>query len=207
MSRTRVKICGITRLEDAEAAVQAGADAVGLVCVPASPRFIAGEQAAMIARRLPPFVASVLLFMDAPASFVREQIDRVAPSLLQFHGAETPSYCAQFARPYLKSVAMGAEQDLAQLAERYRDAAALLLDAHAPGEMGGSGQRFDWQAARAAPCRIVLAGGLRPDNVGAAIRTARPYAVDVSSGVEVVPGRKDPTLIQRFIDEVRKADA
>jgi phosphoribosylanthranilate isomerase len=203
--RTRVKFCGLTRPADAEAAVRLGVDAIGLVLVPASARFIELAPAAIIRRRLPPFVQAVALFLDAPAEAVKRAVGELQPDLLQFHGNESPEFCASFGRPYLRAVPMPGEQDLAGWERRFAGASALLLDAHAAGELGGQGRAFDWTAIRATR-PFVLAGGLTPGNVGAAIRAARPYAVDVSSGIEQAPGVKDEAKMRRFIEEVRKAD-
>jgi phosphoribosylanthranilate isomerase len=203
--RTRVKFCGITRPADAEVAVRLGVDAVGLVLVPASARFIELAPAAIIRRRLPPFVQAVALFLDATAETVKRAVGELQPDLLQFHGDESPEFCASFGRPYLRAVPMQGEGDLAGWERRFAGAAALLLDAHAAGELGGHGRAFDWGAIQATR-PFVLAGGLTPANVGAAIRAARPYAVDVSSGIEQAPGVKDEAKMRRFIEEVRKAD-
>ena len=205
MSRTRIKFCGIARAADADAAVRLGADAIGLVLAPESPRFIRPEQAAIIRRRLPPFVQAVALFRNAPAGEVRAAIDALHPDLLQFHGDEAPDYCAAFGLPYLRAVPMKAAVDLAAWERRFAAAAALLLDAHGPAEAGGQGRTFDWSAIRAAR-PYVLAGGLSPDNVGDAVRALRPYAVDVSTGIESAPGLKDEDRMRRFIEAVRKAD-
>lgn len=204
-ARTRVKFCGITRPADADAAVQLGVDAIGLILAPGSPRFIDVAQAAIIRRRLPPFVQAVALFRDAPAETVRRALDELAPDLLQFHGDESPEYCASFGRRYLRAVPMRQGADLADWERRFAGAAALLLDAHGAGEQGGQGRTFAWGGIRAGR-PFVLAGGLTPANVGAAVRTARPYAVDVSSGVEQAPGVKDAAKMRRFIEEVREAD-
>ena len=203
--RTRVKFCGMTRPDDVDAAVRLGADAIGLILVPGSPRFIDVAQAAMIRRRLPPFVQAVALFRDAAADAVRRALDALRPDLLQFHGEESPEYCASFGWPYLRAVPMKPVAELADWERRFAGAAALLLDAHGAGEQGGSGRTFDWTAIRASR-PFVLAGGLTPGNVGEAVRTARPYAVDVSSGIERAPGEKDAAKMRRFIEEVRKAD-
>lgn len=203
--RTRVKFCGMTRPQDAEAAVQLGVDAIGLILVPGTPRFIDVPQAAIIRRRLPPFVQAVALFRNAAANDVDRAIGELQPDLLQFHGEETPEFCERFDWPYLRAVPMKPVADLAQWEQRFAGATALLLDAHGAGERGGSGRTFDWTAIRASR-PFVLAGGLTPDNVGAAVRTARPYAVDVSSGVEQSPGVKDVAKMRRFLEEVRKAD-
>ncbi len=203
--RTRVKFCGMTRPEDAEVAARLGADAVGLILVPGSPRFIDLPQAAIIRRRLPPLVQAVVLFLDAPSETVRRAVDELQPDLLQFHGDESPEFCASFGRPYLRAVPMRGAVDLAEWERRHAGAAALLLDAHAAGELGGQGRTLDWSAIRASR-PFVLAGGLTPDNVGRAVREARPWAVDVSSGIERAPGMKDAGKMHRFIEEVRKAD-
>jgi len=204
-SRTRVKFCGIKRPADAEAAARLGVDAVGLILAPESPRFITLPQAVIIRRRLPPFVQAVALFRNAAADTVRRALDELVPDLLQFHGDEDPVYCASFGHPYLRAVPMKDAVDLAPWEQRFAAARALLLDAHGAGEPGGQGRTFDWGAIRASR-PFVLAGGLTPDNVGAAIRAARPYAVDVSSGIEQAPGMKDASKMQRFIEEARKAD-
>ena len=205
MVRTRVKFCGITRPADADAAVRLGVDAVGLVLAAGSPRFIELPQAAMIRRRLPPFVQAVALFRNATAEAVKRALEQLQPDLLQFHGEESPEFCASFGRAYLRAVPMKGGVDLGQWEQRFASATALLLDAHAPGEPGGQGKAFDWSAIRASR-PFVLAGGLTPDNVAQAVRGARPYAVDVSSGIESSPGIKDQAKMQQFIEEVRKAD-
>lgn len=204
-ARTRVKFCGITQPHDAEVAARLGADAVGLILAPESPRFITLAQAAIIRRRLPPFVQAVALFRNAAADAVQHALDQLEPDLLQFHGDEDPAFCASFGRPYLRAVPMKDAGDLAQWERRFAAASALLLDAHGAGEPGGQGRSFDWHSIRAQR-PFVLAGGLGPDNVGAAIQAARPYAVDVSSGIEQAPGVKDVEKMRRFIEEVRKAD-
>lgn len=207
MRRTRIKLCGMTRPEDAEAAVRLGADAIGLILAPGSPRFISLEQAAMIRRHLPPFVQAVAVLRNADAPAVRQAIAALQPDLLQFHGEESPAFCERFGLPYLRAVPMQGAAAPAEWARRYAGASGLLLDAHAPGEQGGQGRRFDWsQVPRDAGKPIVLAGGLSPDNVGEAVRRVRPYAVDVASGVESAPGVKDQGRMQRFIEEVRRAD-
>ncbi len=204
---TRVKICGITRIEDGLAAAHAGADAIGLVFAPASPRRVTAAQAAAIAAALPPFVSSVALFVDPSAEEVRAVLQRFRPDLLQFHGDEPPDFCAAFGLPYLKAVRVRPATDLLQYAAAYAGARGLLLDAYHPDSHGGTGQRFDWDLIpRGLPRPIVLAGGLDPDNVAAAVSRVRPWAVDVSSGVEVAKGIKDASRIARFIREVRNAE-
>jgi phosphoribosylanthranilate isomerase len=203
-----VKICGITSVMDAEAAVAAGADAIGLVFYPRSPRAVSVEQASAIAATIPPFVTTVALFVDAGREAVNRVLASVPVGLLQFHGSEDPAYCAGFQRPWIKSVAMRAGVDLAGAARHYSAARGLLLDAWEEGIPGGTGKTFDWDQARSLPGHmpLVLAGGLNPDNVGAAIARVRPLAVDVSSGVEQAPGRKDKSRIAQFMAAVRDAE-
>jgi phosphoribosylanthranilate isomerase len=204
---TAVKICGITRLEDGLAAAHAGAHAIGVVFHPASPRYVAPEAAAGIVARLPPFVASVALFVDAPPETVHAVLHAVPVDMLQFHGSEPPDYCVAFERPFLKAVRVKPGVDLLQYARRYAAAKGLLVDAFEDGVHGGTGQSFDWALIPdRLPLPIVLAGGLTPDNVGAAVRTVRPWAVDVSSGVEREKGIKDAAKIAAFIRGARDAD-
>lgn len=201
MTRVRTKICGITSVQDAMAAVEAGTDAIGLVFHKASSRAITIEQAAEIAQAVPPLVTRVALFMDADAGEVRRVIEQVDIDLLQFHGQESAGYCRQFGRPYMKAVPMGEPDiDLAAWAQSYHDARALLLDAHRAGQAGGQGESFAWSSELAAvDVPLMIAGGLSPDNVGAAITRFAPYAVDVSSGVESAPGIKDSHLMRAFV--------
>jgi phosphoribosylanthranilate isomerase len=218
MARTRVKICGITRLEDGVAAAQAGADAIGFVFWPGSPRAVAVERARAIAAALPPFVTTVGLFVDPVPDHVRATLEALPLDLLQFHGAEPPELCRAFGRPYVKAVPVGgnaARVDLLEYAARYPDACGLLFDAPpSDGLPGGTGQTFDWDVLPIdLPRPLVLSGGLTAANVGGAIRRLRPWAVDVSSGVEAigpdgkpVRGTKDPARIVAFIEEVRHAD-
>lgn len=222
--KTRIKFCGITREADAVAAVAAGADAIGLVLAPESPRFIAPARAAMIRGRLPASVQAVTVFRNASADTVREAIEVVRPDVLQFHGEETPEFCASFGVRYWRAVPMKGGADVGEYARRFATAAALLLDSHAPGEQGGQGRPFDWdqlkkgsepffgphgekRALTPFSGGIILAGGLTPENVAEAVRRVRPYAVDVATGVESAPGVKDAAKLQRFADEVRRADA
>jgi phosphoribosylanthranilate isomerase len=203
--RTRVKFCGITQLADALAAIDCGVDALGFVFHPASPRYLAPEQAGAIIAALPPFVCTVGLFVDAPAEFVRDVVTRTRLDLVQYHGAEDPERCRAVARPYVKAIAMKPDLDLAREAGRYGDAAALLLDTYHPTLAGGTGQGFDWTrvpAERTKP--IVLAGGLTADNVAAAIAAVGPYAVDVSGGIEQSKGIKDPVKMRAFMSEVSR---
>lgn len=204
---TRIKICGITRPEDGLAAALAGADAIGLVFEARSPRFVSIEQALAVTRALPPFIKVVGLFVNAPAEQVRELMGRVALDLLQFHGDEPADFCRIFSRPYLKAIAMREGIDVRSAAGRYPDAAGILLDAHHARLAGGTGERFDWSRIPAELGKpLVLAGGLTPDNVGTAVHQVRPYAVDVSSGVEQGQGIKDARKIAAFVDAVRRSE-
>jgi phosphoribosylanthranilate isomerase len=207
MTRTRIKFCGMTRLEDALVAAALGADAIGLVFTRHSKRFITPEHAAAIRDSLPPLVSIVALFMDDQADWVATVERALRPDLLQFHGVETPAYCESFDTPYLKAVAMAGMEDVVALLDAHPKARGFLLDGHAPGEAGGSGQRFDWSRVPGDSGRsLMLAGGLHADNVADAIRVARPWGVDVSSGIESAPGIKDPRAMRDFIVRVRKAD-
>ncbi|OEC52599.1 MULTISPECIES: phosphoribosylanthranilate isomerase [Pseudomonadaceae] len=206
MSTVRVKICGITRVEDALAAVAAGADAIGLVFYAPSPRAVTAEQARVIISALPPFVTTVGLFVDMPGEELDSVLATVPLDLLQFHGDESPDVCRRHGRPYLKALRIRPGDDVPALIERYSDASGVLLDTYVPGTPGGTGEAFDWSLVPSAPSRpVVLAGGLTPGNVAEAIRRVRPYAVDVSGGVEAAKGIKDPVLIRAFIDAVRTA--
>jgi phosphoribosylanthranilate isomerase len=204
---TAVKICGITRPEDALAAARCGAHAIGLVFYRPSPRYVTPEKARDIIRMLPPFVTTVGLFVDAPAGEVSDVLSVAPVNLLQFHGAETPEFCRRFGLPYLKAVRVRAGVDLLQYASDYHDAKALLLDAFVDGTHGGTGETFDWNLVpRGLPLPVVLSGGLDAANVTEAIRKVRPWAVDVSSGVETGKGIKDPAKIAAFMSGVRNAD-
>lgn len=205
---TRIKCCGMTRVGDALLAAQLGADAIGLVFTARSRRQVTLAQARAIVLALPPFVASVALFMDDEAALVNRVLDELQPALLQFHGDESDDWCAQFGRPYLKAIAMGeGAAALAQL-QAYPRAAGLLLDGHAAGAAGGGGRAFDWSLLpRGLAQPVVVAGGLHAGNVGDAVRATRPWAVDVASGVESAPGVKDPARLEAFIRAVRAADA
>ena len=206
--RTRVKICGITRVEDAEAAVAAGADAIGLVFAEASPRCVTPEQARTLTAALPPFITVVGLFVDMPATQIREVLGQVPLDLLQFHGSETPEDCQLFGRPYIRAIRMMPGVDLAVEARRYAKAAGLLLDAYDPQVVGGTGVTFDWtRIPRNLNKPEILAGGLTPENVARAIQAVRPYAVDVSSGVEQSKGIKDAAKIAAFIRAVEEGSA
>lgn len=204
--RTRIKICGITRIEDALAAAQAGADAIGLVFYPPSPRYVSVEQARAIVGSLPPFVSAVALFVNAAPAEVERVIDRVRPALLQFHGDESPADCERFGHPYLRAARMRDGFDLLDFAQRFSTSRALLLDAFVPG-YGGAGEVFDWSRIPANVAHpLVLSGGLHAANVTQAIRRVRPWGVDVSSGVEASKGVKSARRIAEFIAAVRAAD-
>ncbi|HEY1077234.1 MAG TPA: phosphoribosylanthranilate isomerase [Fontimonas sp.] len=207
MSRTRIKFCGIRRPADAQAAVALGVDAIGFVLVPQSKRHVALSRAASIRTALPPFVAAVALLMNPSEREVHAAIEAIRPDLLQFHGAETPGFCASFGLPYLKAVAMKGAVNLPREARRYKSASGLLLDGNAPGAMGGQGETFDWTQARGVKSPLIVAGGLTPANVARAVRLVRPYAVDVSSGIESAPGIKDAAKMRAFVAAVRRADA
>jgi len=204
---TAVKICGVARVEDARAAARYGAHAIGLVFYRPSPRYVAPQLAREIIRALPPFVTAVGLFVDAAADEVREVIAVAPVGLLQFHGSESPEFCRRFGVPYMKAVRVRPGTDLLQYARDYHDAKALLLDAYVAGTHGGTGQSFDWSLIpRTLPLPVVLSGGLDARNVIGAIQQVRPWAVDVSSGVESAPGIKDAGKIAAFISGVRNAD-
>lgn len=203
--RTRVKICGITRVEDAQAAVRAGADAIGLVFDPKSPRYVTKERAASIAQAVEPFVSIVGLFVDAAPETIRDTLSRVPITLLQFHGSETPGQCSLYDLPYMKAVRMRDDVDVRAEAAAHAGAVALLLDTYVAEVAGGSGHAFDWKRIPTDLNKpMIVAGGLTPANVGAAIKTARPYAVDVSSGVEMTKGIKDSEKIEAFMRAVRE---
>lgn len=205
--RTRVKICGFTRVEDAVFAARAGADAIGLVFYPPSPRHVEIGQAQEIVAALPAFVSVVALFVDAQEAAIREVLANLAVDCIQFHGDEQPETCRIYGKRYIKAVRMRDGVDIAALADEYADAAGLLLDAYHPHAKGGTGQAFDWDLLpKKCPLPIILAGGLEADNVGAAITRATPYAVDVSSGVEQNKGIKDPTKIAAFMNAVTLGD-
>jgi len=205
--RTRVKICGITRPQDALEAVRQGADAIGLVFYPPSPRAVSVAQAAAITRILPPFVTVVGLFVNAGEATLRQVLAEVPLDLLQFHGDETPEACGRYGRPYIKAVRMREDVDLQRLRRQYADAAGLLLDTYRKGVPGGTGEAFEWDRIPADLAdQIILAGGLTPENVEQAIREVHPYAVDVSGGVEKAKGIKDPDKILAFMRGVERAN-
>lgn len=207
MSRTRLKICGITRDIDLAAALGAGADAIGFVFYPPSPRFLDLERAAALAAAVPPFVARVGLFVNAEAAEVHRTLEAMPLELLQFHGEEDEAYCRQFGRPYVKAARVRPELDLLEFARRFPSARGLLLDAYVEG-YGGSGQGFDWSLIPASlPLPVILSGGLYAGNVADAVRRVRPWAVDVSSGVEQAKGIKDADKIAAFVAALKTADA
>jgi phosphoribosylanthranilate isomerase len=206
--RTRIKICGIRVPEHALVAADAGADAVGLVFYGPSPRYVQLNQAAAVVAVLPPYVMAVGLFVNAAEGEVRESLNAIRLDLLQFQGDESPEFCARFGVPWVRAVRMEEGVDLVEYARRFSGARALLLDAHVPGEAGGTGRMFDWShIPRDLPMPIILSGGLTPANVGRAVREVKPWAVDVSSGVESARGTKDPRKIVEFIRSVRIEDA
>ena len=200
-----MKICGITRPGDALAAAQAGADAIGLVFYPPSPRYLSLERAREIRDVLPPFVQTVALFMNADAAQVAQVIGRVHPAMLQFHGEEAPDFCAQFDLPFVKACRMKEGVSALEYLRPFSRAAAWLFDSHVP-EYGGVGESFDWSLVPATDKPVILSGGLSRDKVAEAIRRVRPWGVDVSSGVESAKGIKDGAKIAAFIAEVRNAD-
>lgn len=204
---TRIKICGITRVEDVLAAARSGTDALGLVFYDKSPRHVSLQQAAQLAAAIPPFVTLVGLFVNASAAEVQEAMKVVALDALQFHGEEEPEFCAQFGRPYLKAIRVKAGVNLVQYAAHFAGAQGLLLDAFVEGTHGGTGASFDWALIpQNLPLPVILSGGLHAGNVAEAIRQVRPYAVDISSGVEANKGIKDAAKIAAFINEVNKID-
>jgi phosphoribosylanthranilate isomerase len=208
MNRTRIKICGIREPGHARIAAGEGADAIGLVFYPPSPRFVTADVAAKVAAVLPPFVAAVGLFVDASEAEIRRVLAEVPLDLLQFQGEEPPDFCARFGKPWVRAVRMEEGTDLLEYARRFSSAKALLLDAHSPGTPGGTGLTFDWKVIPADfPMPVILSGGLDATNVGRAVREVRPWAVDVSSGVESSRGVKDPRKIIEFIRSVRREDA
>lgn len=204
--RTRIKICGLTRPEDVDAAVAAGADAIGFVFYPKSPRYVTPEQAVALVRRLPPFVMAVGLFVNETPARLAASLEQVPLNLLQFHGDESPADCSCWGRPYIRAARVQPGLDLVQYATDFGGARALLLDAFVEG-YGGGGHVFDW---RLIPPQldlpVILSGGLNPDNVGDAVRRVRPVAVDVSSGVEAAKGIKDHQRMADFVAAVRAAD-
>jgi len=209
MQRTRVKICGLTRVQDVQQACDLGADAVGFVCYPASRRFVEPARLAQLARAVPPMVTPVLLFVDASPAQVRRALELVPDALLQFHGREDAPTCQGFGRPYVRALAMGEGSDLLEFEREFQGASGLLADAPSA-EFGGGGRSFDWTRLPARSRRtlpLILAGGLDAENVMAAIAMVRPHAVDVSSGVEEAHGIKSEARLRSFFAAVRRADA
>ena len=206
MARTRIKICGLTREADVDDAIHAGADALGFVLYPKSPRAVTLDRAAELAARLPPFVTPVLLFVNASPSEVQRAVERLPQALAQFHGDETPEQCRAAGRPFLRAARMAPGIDLLDFAVRFEYAQALLLDAHVEA-YGGGGKAFDWSLIPPnVPLPVVLSGGLNPANVTDGVLRVRPWAVDVSSGVEQAKGVKNAALMRRFCKAVRDAD-
>ncbi len=206
-TRTRIKICGLTREADVDAAVEAGADAIGFVLYPKSPRFVSALRAVELARRLPAFVTPVALFVNASTREVAEAVAELPQALIQHHGDESPADCRSHARPFIRAARMSPGFDLLDFATQYSDALAILLDTHVEA-YGGSGKVFDWSLVPpGVPRPLVLSGGLHAANVIEGILRVRPWAVDVSSGVESAKGIKDAEAIRRFCDAVREADA
>ncbi|MEN8213993.1 MAG: phosphoribosylanthranilate isomerase [Pseudomonadota bacterium] len=205
--RTRVKICGITRVEDGVSAAAAGADAIGLVFYPGSPRFVEVDRAAAVAAALPPFVTKVALFVDAAHEEIEQIVARVPIDLIQFHGNESPDFCSRQGKPYIKAIRMQPGVDLHAQRERYHHACGLLVDSYKAGVPGGTGEIFNWSLIPDdLAAEITLAGGLNPDNVAAAIDAVHPWGVDVSGGVEAAKGIKDAAAIERLIRGVELGD-
>lgn len=201
--KTRIKVCGITSVEDAEAAVNAGADAIGLVFYEKSPRYVTVEQARKIALSVPPFIAVVGLFVDADDDFMQTVLDQVPLTLLQFHGNEQDDWCQRWQRQYIKAVRVKPDMLLEQVVRQYPGASGVLLDAYRKGVPGGTGESFDWDLIPASLNKpVVLAGGLDAANVARAINRVSPFAVDVSSGVETKPGEKNHDAIDAFAKAV-----
>jgi len=205
--RTRIKICGFTQVDDAVAAAHLGVDAIGLVFYPPSPRNVDIEQAIEIVKALPAFVSVVALFVDEQESKIRQVLSEVAIDCIQFHGDESPEACRLYKKPFMKAIRMKAELDVKQLASQYHDAAAILLDAYHPGIKGGSGRQFDWNLIPDdCSLPVILAGGLQVDNAKQAVQAVKPYALDVSSGVESSKGVKDVAKMAAFIQEIKEGD-
>ncbi|MEY8204505.1 MAG: phosphoribosylanthranilate isomerase [Bermanella sp.] len=204
--RTRAKICGITRAEDAQAVVDAGADAIGLVFYEPSPRAVTLTMAQEIVQAVPAFVTVVALFVNPTVKEVRRVLEGVRIDLLQFHGDETSDFCGQFQRPYIKAIRVRQAADVVASGLRFPDALALLLDSYKPGVPGGTGETFDWSLIPDSRKPLILAGGLTPNNVAAAITQVQPFAVDVSGGVEAQKGIKDHSKINEFMKEVNPSD-
>jgi phosphoribosylanthranilate isomerase len=205
--RTRVKICGITRVEDARAVVEAGVDAIGLVFYGPSPRNVTIEQAKEIAASVPAFVSVVALFVDPTPQEVQDVLNSVRIDLLQFHGDEEDGFCSQFQHPYIKAIRVRQASDVVASSLRFPNAVGVLLDSYKPGVPGGTGETFDWSLIPSQTNNpIILAGGLNPENVSIAVNDVQPFAVDVSGGVEASKGVKDPVKVKQFLNEVYRVD-
>jgi len=208
--KIRVKICGITTIEDAQNVCDSGVDALGLVFYEKSPRNVSIETAKSICANIPPFITSVGLFLDASKEFVNSVLASVPLDLLQFHGSETPEYCTSFNRPYIKVVGMKSisnEEEFANYANQYKDAKGFLIDSHATGKAGGTGKTFDWDSVpQSFKKPIILAGGLNPDNIADALNQASVYGVDLSSGVERKPGIKDKQKISKLMTAIQNIE-
>jgi len=202
--QTRIKFCGMTQKNDVEHAINLGVDSLGFVFVQGSPRYLKIDEASKLFKLIPPYVIKVALFMNAEVGEVATTLSRLSVNILQFHGDEDEKFCNQFSNPYLKAVPMGSFHSPAEFCAKFPSATGFVLDSHAAGQMGGSGEKFAWDSI---PTQIdkpvILAGGLTPENVAEAIRIARPYAVDVSSGIEASKGIKDPVKMDKFVKEVR----
>ena len=207
LHRTRIKMCGITRIEDVQSVCAAGTDAIGFVFYPPSPRAISIDVAAELSRNVSMFVDKTVLFVNADAGYIREVVDAVGADVIQFHGDESEAFCQQFGKRYIKALRVGDVVRLQNQLDEHAQASAILLDAYVAGVPGGTGQSFDWRVIPAdLKSRLILAGGLEPDNIVDAITSVRPYAVDVSGGIELGKGIKSASKIKAFAERVRKAD-
>jgi len=207
MMRTRVKICGFTQVQDAVIAAKLGSDAIGLVFYASSPRNVSIEKASEIISALPAFVTVVALFVDEQEPQIRKVLNQIPIDCIQFHGDEPADACRIYNRPYIKAIRMKQGLDVLATAMQYYDASALLLDAYHPGVKGGSGSQFDWDLIPdACPLPVILAGGLQVENVKQAIKTVRPYALDISSGVEIAKGLKGATKMTAFFQKINESD-
>jgi phosphoribosylanthranilate isomerase len=206
VSKVRIKICGLTRNEDVQVAVAEGADALGFVLYAPSPRAVTAEQAALLIKHAPAFVTTVALFVNESAEEIYRALDVCSFDLLQFHGDESPEFCHQFNRPYMKAIRVRSAEDIHRAVQQYPDTKALLLDAYVENLPGGTGQAFDWRLIPELSIPWVLAGGLNANNVADAVNQVKPFAVDVSGGVEASKGIKDVQKIKDFISEVRNVE-
>jgi len=202
--RTRIKICGITRLDQALHAAAMGVDSIGLVMHPASSRFLTIDQAVVIRNALPPFLTATVLLLNETEDWIAQVVHQIKPDCLQFHGLETAEFCEAWSLPYIKTISMGSTDDPRALAQSYPSAQGFLFDSNCAGRLGGSGDTFDWSRIPAEfDYPLILAGGLDPSNVAEAITRVKPWGVDVSSGVESSRGVKDANLVSQFVNEVR----